>query len=102
MRKKYFLFYHLTNVLECAILYALTPKAVPVLSPAKKVAVSFEAVAFFVVPKKSFNYISFSSFVNRSFQKNIFILQLDKAWKLLYNICGLFLPGLFVSLTDGR
>ena len=100
MRKKYFLFYHLTNILERAILYALTPKSCPGFVSSGK-GHRFQSLRRwpFLLFRKSFNYISFFLFVNRSFQKNIFIFPLDKAWKLLYNIRGLFLPGLFLSLS---
>lgn len=52
MRKNIFLFLPLDNLAGvCYTTNANSKKAVPVLSPAEKVAVSFEAVAFFVVPK---------------------------------------------------
>ena len=52
MRKKIFFILPLDNLAGvCYTIRANSKKAVPVLSPAKKVAVSFEAVAFFVVPK---------------------------------------------------
>lgn len=73
------------------------------LSPAEKVTVSiFEAVAFSFVPK---NYLIIFLFLRLSiglFQKYFFIFPIDKAGKLFYNVYGLFLPGLFVIVSDGQ
>ena len=87
----------------CYTVIANSKKAVPVLSPAEKVTVSiFEAVAFSVVPKNHLIIFLFYHLSIGLFQKIFFIFPLDKAWKFLYNVYGLFLPGLFVSITDGR
>ena len=99
--KKIFLFLPLDNLAGvCYTIRANSKKAVPVLSPAEKVTVSiFEAVAFSVVPKNHLIIFLFLRLSIGLFKKNVFILPLDKAGKLLYNICGLFLPGLFLSLS---
>ena len=84
----------------CYTIRANSKKAVPVLSPAEKVTVSiFEAVAFSVVPKNHLIIFLFSRLSIGLFQKLFFIFPLDKTAKSLYNLCGLFLPGLFLSLS---
>ena len=99
MRKNIFYFYPLTTSPKCAILYALTPKKQSRFCLQRKRSPSLLRRWPFSLFLKSFNYISFSSFVNRYFQKIFFIFPLDKAGKFLYNVCGLFLPGLFLSLS---
>ena len=95
--KKKFFILPLDNVWFWVILHALTLKMLSRLSFREKVIVSiFEAVAFSFVPK-SFNYISFFLLVNRSFSKNIFYFSSWQGGESLYNVCGLFLPGLFVT-----
>ena len=98
MRKKYFYFYHLTNSPECVILQTLTPKKLSRFCLQRKRS-PFQSLRRwpFLLFQKSFNYISFFQFVNRSFQKIFFIFPLDKAGKFFYNVFGLFLPGLFVT-----
>lgn len=91
MRKNIFYFYHLTTSPECAILYTLTPKkAVPILSPAEEVIVSILRRWPLLLFQKSFNYISFSSFVNRSFPKKYFLFSLltrrEKSF-IMYAVC---------------
>ena len=77
MRKKYFLFYHLTNVSEYAILYALTPKKLSRFCLQRKRSSSQSLSRWpLLLFLKSFNYISFFSFVNMSFPKNIFLFSL--------------------------
>ena len=98
--KKYFLFLPLDNLAGvCYTIRANSKKAVPVLSPAKEVIVSiFEAVASFVVPKNHLIIFLFSHLSIVIFKKNIFLFSLlTRRGKSLYNVFGLFLPGLFVT-----
>ena len=73
IRKKYFLFYLLTTSPECAILYALTPKKLSRFCLQQKRS-PFQSLRRWplLLFLKSFNYISFFSFVNRNSPKNIF------------------------------
>ena len=85
----------------CYTTNANSKKAVPILSPAEKVIVSiFEAVAFTVVPKNHLIIFLFLRLSIGLFKKIFFILPLDKTAKVFYNVCGLFLPGLFVLLSQ--
>ena len=97
--KKYFLFLPLDNLAGvCYTIRANSKKAVPVLSPAEKVIASILMRWPFLLFQKSFNYISFFSFVNRNFSKKYFLFSLltrrRKAY-IMYAVC--FLPGLFVT-----
>ena len=100
MRKKYFLFLPLDKRFRvCYTIRANSKKLSRFVSSGK--GHRFQSLRRwpFLLFRKSFNYISFFLFVNRSFQKIFFIFPLDKAWNFLYNVCGLFLPGLFLSLS---
>ena len=99
--EKIFFILPLDNVSECVILYALTPKKLSrfCLQRKRSPFSIFEAVAFSVVPKNHLIIFLFSRLSIGLFQKLFFIFPLDKVLKFLYNVCGLFLPGLFLSLS---
>ena len=101
MRKNIFYFYPLTTSPECVILYALTPKKLSRFCLQRKRSSSQSLSRWpLLLFLKSFNYISFFSFVNRSFPKNIFLFSLltrRGSCYIIYAVC--FLPGLFLSLS---
>ena len=98
--KKIFLFLPLDKRFRDAILYALTPKSCPgFVSSGKGHRFNIWGGGLFCCSENHLIIFLFSYLSIGLFKKNIFILPLDKAWKLLYNIRGLFLPGLFLSLS---
>ena len=91
MRKNIFYFYHLTTSPECAILYALTPKKLSRFCLQRKRSSSQSLRRWpLLLFLKSFNYISFFSFVNRSFPKKYFLFSLltrrVKVY-IMYSVC---------------
>ena len=102
MRKNIFLFLPLDNVSECDILYALTPKSCPGFVSSVKGRRLFRGGGLFRCSKNHLIIFLFLRLSIGLFKKYFFIFPIDKTAKSLYNTRGLFLPGLFVSLTDGR